>query len=456
MIEIFVLDQDLNQIDIVDTCESVIWVNRYNAIGDCELYLPATQKAIRMLSKGNFLARADDDMVCRIDTVEIDTDVENGNHLIVKGHDVKKILDQRIVWSTMNFDGLVEDEIRLLVQSSVCTPELYGRQIQNSSGQQMFYLGDPAGFTDVLSEQVSYKNVGEKIRDLCEKYHWGYKVIVDVNKFWFVLYNGTDRTSSVIFSHDYENLRSTSYSDDSSNLANVALVGGEGEGSARSRNVSGFADGIDRYEIFVDAKDISKSITFQELTNIYPLASKGGQGYIDGNAYKMGYINIAIVDADQLTQLKINYPNGEEIEIGGYLYYQTYDPIIADLNSSSPKAEDTVVLRPIIYEVYLLNRGYENMSEYGDIITFEGSVEPDVTFKYKRDYFLGDIVTVANEYGIEVGARIVEVVESEDENGYVLEPKFEYQPLSEDSGSYLMTESLEFLITENGDYYIGT
>ena len=427
MIDIVVLDGDLNRIDVVDNYESLIWVSRYNDIGDCELYLPATDKAIQLLRKGYYLARDDDDMVCRIERVEIDTDVENGNYLAVTGYDVKKILDQRVIWSQMNVDGYVEDELRTMVQNSVCTPALYCRQIKNSVGQQMFYLGDPAGFTEVTTEQISYKNVGEKIREICLKYHWGYKVVIESNKFWFVLYDGTDRTSSVVFSEDYENLRSTKYIDDSSNLANVALVAGEGEGSQRSRNVSGFADGINRYEIFVDAKDLSRTIKFEELTDLYPLSSVGGQGYIDGKYYKMSYINIAIVDADQLAQLEINYPNGEEITIEGNLYYSIYDPIIADLETTAPTGDESVILRPIIYEVYLLNRGYEKMSEYSGIITFEGSVEPDVTFTYKQDYFLGDIVTVVNKYGIEVGARIVEVIENEDSNGYKLEPKFEYQ-----------------------------
>ena len=427
MIDIVVLDGDLNRIDVVDNYESLIWVSRYNDIGDCELYLPATDKAIQLLRKGYYLARDDDDMVCRIERVEIDTDVENGNYLAVTGYDVKKILDQRVIWSQMNVDGYVEDELRTMVQNSVCTPALYGRQIKNSVGQQMFYLGDPAGFTEVTTEQISYKNVGEKIREICLKYHWGYKVVIESNKFWFVLYDGTDRTSSVVFSEDYENLRSTKYIDDSSNLANVALVAGEGEGSQRSRNVSGFADGINRYEIFVDAKDLSRTIKFEELTDLYPLSSVGGQGYIDGKYYKMSYINIAIVDADQLAQLEINYPNGEEITIEGNLYYRTYDPIIADLETTAPTGDESVILRPIIYDIYLLNRGYEKMSEYSGIIPFEGSVEPDVTFKYKQDYFLGDIVTVVNKYGIEVGARIVEVIENEDSNGYKLEPKFEYQ-----------------------------
>ena len=426
MIDIVVLDGDLNRIDVVDNYESLLWVSRYNDIGDCEVYLPATDKAIQLLRKGYYLARDDDDMVCRIERVEIDTDVENGNYLVVTGYDVKKILDQRVIWSTLTVDGKVEDEIRTMVQTSVCTPALYGRQIKKSLGQQMFYLGDPAGFTEVTTEQVTYTNVGKRIREICKKYNWGYKIIVDQNKFWFVLYDGEDKSDSVIFSENYENLRSTKYIDDSSNLANVALVAGEGEGSERMRNVSGFADGIDRYEIFVDAKDLSRKITFEELTDLYQLTSVGGQGYIDGSFYKMGYIDITIVDDNQLAELQQKYPDGEVIYISGIRYYRTYDQIIADLETSAPTDDERVILRPIIYEIYLLNRGYEKMSEYGSIISFEGSVEPDVTFTYKQDYFLGDVVTVVNEYGIEIAARIVEVIENEDSNGYKLEPKFEY------------------------------
>ena len=107
-------------------------------------------------------------------------------------------------------------------------------------------------------------------------------------------------------------------------------------------------------------------------------------------------------------------------------YYQIYDVIIADLESDSPASGDSVILRDVVYAVYLLNRGYEKLAEYGKITSFEGSVEPDITFKYKRDYFLGDEVTVENEFGISVKARIVEVVEVHDDNGYSVQPKFEY------------------------------
>ena len=460
MIDVYVLDDNLNRIGIIDNYTSLIWVNRYQTEGDCELYIEATQANLKMLRKGYFLARNDDDMVCRIEKIELDTDTEKGNYIIVTGYDVKKILSQRIIWSQANVDGNVEDYIRELVYQSVVNPNLSARAIKNAAGRQNFFLGDKAGFTEVTTEQATYKLVSEKIQELCQRYNWGYKVIVDIGNFYFLLYKGTDRSNRVIFSNEFENLISTKYIEDSSHLANVALVGGEGEGSERSRNVAGYAEGIDRNEIFVDAKDISKTITWGDLTAMYPTTDQGGHGHIDTSAlgaavYRMDIIDIAIVDANQLTELKANYPNGQEIQKDGNDYYQIYDVVIADLPAEAltePMADgDDVILRDLVYAVFLLNRGYENLAEFGTTVSFQGNVVPDVTFKYKRDYFLGDEVTVRNEFGIEAVARITEVVEVNDEKGYSVQPKFEYYATDDIlSNKFLLNEDGTPLLTEDG------
>lgn len=430
MIDIYVLNKDLERVGIIDSYTSLIWANRYDEVGDCELYVKATTENLQMLKKGYHLSRDDDEMVCRIESIELDTDVENGNYLIVTGYDVKKITEQRVIWSQTNVDGNVEDYIRNLVYKSLTNPNLSARAITNSRGVQNFLLGDKANFKEVTTQQVTYDNVGEKIKELCKQFEWGYKVIVDIGNYYFCLYKGVDRSDNVIFSKEYENIVSTKYKEDSSHLANVALVAGEGEGSKRSRNVSGYATSLNRYEIYVDARDLSKTISWSELTSMYPTTTQGGHGSIydttGGVFYKMDIIDIAIVDDNQLTELQANYPNGQVITKSGNRYYQIYDVIIADLENNHPESGDNVVLRPLIYEVYLLNRGYEKMAEYGTTVSFEGVVAPDVTFTYKEDYFLGDLVTVENEYGISVKARIKEVIEIDDDNGYKIEPKFEY------------------------------
>lgn len=431
MNDVYVLNKSLQMIGVVDSYKSLIWANRYNKIGDCELYVVATNENLNLLQKGYYLMRLDDNMVCQIKKIELDTNAEEGNYLIVYGYDVKQWLDQRVIWSTMNVDGNVETFIRTMVNNALGNASLYARQIVNPAGSRIFYLGDAAGFTEVTTEQVSYKNIGEKVREYCLKYGWGYRVIYSNNIFWFQLYKGTDRTDSVIFSNDYENLSATTYIEDETNMGNVALVAGEGQGSERSRNVSGYAEGVDRYEIYVDAKDISKTITWEALTDLFPTTDQGGQGYISGSAttgynYKLNYLNVQIVDSDQLTWLQTNYPGGQQVTIDGIDYYQVYNEIVADLPSNSLQDSDNVTLRDLVYMVYLLNRGYEKLAEYGAITSFNGTIEPNTTFVYKQDYFLGDLVTVENEYGISVGARIIEVVEVNDDNGYSVEPKFEY------------------------------
>lgn len=465
MIELNVLNGDLERIDIIDNYVSLIWSSRYNDEGDCELYVEATNKNLETLKKGNFLTRDDDDMVCRIEKIELETNRETGNYIIVTAYDIKKILSQRVIWGQTNVDGNVEDYVRDIIYHSLVNPNLSARQIKNSSGRPNFFLGDKFGFNEIITEQTTYKKVKEKVQEICKKYGWGYKVIIDetVKNFYFLLYEGTDRSDTVVFSPDYENLLSSKYIEDSLNLANVALVGGEGEGSERSRNVSGYAEGLDRNEIFVDAKDISRTIKWSNLIAMYPTTDQGGHGHIDESAleaavYRMDIIDIAIVDNNQLTELQSNYPNGQIITKNGNRYYQTYDVIIADLPSKAltePMQEnDDVILRDLVYSVFLLNRGYEKLSEYGTVVSFDGIVEPNTTFKFKEDYFLGDKVSVENEFGISANARIVEVIEVCDDNGYSVEPKFEYIDVetSISEVSYLLAETGERLLTENNEF----
>lgn len=426
MIEIYILNRNLERIGIVDNYTSLIWANRYVEIGDCEIYVHASVELLNILKKNHYLIREDDDMVCRIETVEIDTDVDNGNYLIVKGYDCKKILNQRIIWGQANVDGNAEDYIRDIVYKSLVNPDLPERAIRNADGKPNFLLGTKAEFTEVTTEQASYKQVGEKVREFCKLYNWGYKVIEDNGNFYFSLYRGVDRSNSVIFSNDFENLISTKYLEDASDLGNVALVAGEGEGANRSRKVSGYGESLDRYEIYVDARDVSRTITWGDLRKMYPTVDEGGYGRIHALTYVMDVIDIQIVDENQIKELQSTYPDGKIITKNENEYYQIYNAVIADLSSNPPEDGDSVTLRDVVYSVYLLNRGYDKLSGYGTIISFEGSVEPDVTFTYKQDYFLGDLVMVENEYGISRKARIVEIVETNDENGYNIEPKFEY------------------------------
>ena len=74
--EFYLLDSELNKKHLIDIYSSAIWVPRYNDIGDCELVIDATSENLKKIKECKYIARDDDDMVCKIEKIEIKTDVE--------------------------------------------------------------------------------------------------------------------------------------------------------------------------------------------------------------------------------------------------------------------------------------------------------------------------------------------------------------------------------------------
>ena len=381
MEEFYLLDNELNKKYIIDTYSSAIWAKRYNDIGDCELVISASEENFRKIEECKYITRNDDDMVCKIKKIEIQTDEENGNQLILTGKDITDILEQRIVVKQTNFNGLVEDYIRTLINDSIINPTNADRKIKN------FVLADKIGFSDTIREQVTYDNVGIKIQKLCKQYGWGYRVTINNGNFVFALYRGGDKSKYITFSHNYDNISTTDYSKDNSNIKNVALVAGEGEGVARRTTTIGNGVGIDRHELYVDARDISSEIDYDELLT--------------------------------------NYPNGKEKVINNVIYYQVNGSNIAIITKNDAGEVTNVQLCSNIYIENLKNTGYEKMSTYTSVTSFSGEVIVGMSYKYKEDYDLGDIVNIVNEYGISIDVRISEVIENQDDNGYTMEPTFE-------------------------------
>lgn len=81
----------------------------------------------------------------------------------------------------------------------------------------------------------------------------------------------------------------------------------------------------------------------------------------------------------------------------------------------------------ITQEVYLEKleqRGMEKLSDQAVRQTFSCEIAPEMTYRFKVDYNLGDIVTFENSYGITIHPRITAVTESFSEAGYQVIPTF--------------------------------
>lgn len=77
------------------------------------------------------------------------------------------------------------------------------------------------------------------------------------------------------------------------------------------------------------------------------------------------------------------------------------------------------------YNSQLTERGNEKLEEYVASTAFEGRAETTRMFRYGEDFFMGDIVQIANEFGMESRAYITAIIRSQDEYGLAVYPTFE-------------------------------
>lgn len=278
--EIRVLDFNFNLLGTVDTYESSIWRPEYYGVGDFELYLRASEKAIDLLKRERLLVRSQDVHVNSDETeviykkvmivlnFNIVTDNESGDYITVTGRELKYILHKRIVWKQTNLAGTCEDGIRTLVSQNAINPSNSSRIIPN------LVLGDKAGITDKVEKQITGDSLDLAIKDICTTYEIGWDIYIKNKKMIFEVYKGEDRSHGqserpfVEFSEALDNLVNTNYQMRTEEYSNVTLIGGEGEGTDRKyASVGNSLKGLERNEIFTDARDISQTTMDATITD---------------------------------------------------------------------------------------------------------------------------------------------------------------------------------------------
>lgn len=265
--DVLILNTDFETIGVIDYYISLIWTERYAEAGDFELYLKSDSSVFDIVKQGYYLYLKGAKMTMIIEQLEINTDVEDGNELIITGRSLESILDRRIIWPQTNLDGYLQGQIHKLINECIIEPSDASRKIDNFIFKEST---DPEVTSLKLEAQYTGDNLYDTICAICASYNLGFRVTLTTeNKFEFELYSGVDRSydqidnTYVIFSSKYDNLISSNFLETDKSLKTVAVVAGEGEGTDR-KNVtiaseSGSGSGLGRRELFVDAKDISST-----------------------------------------------------------------------------------------------------------------------------------------------------------------------------------------------------
>lgn len=270
--DVLVLNTDFETIGIIDYYVSLIWTERYAEAGDFELYLRGDSSVFDIVQQGYYLYLKGAKMTMVIEQIEINTDVEEGNEMIITGRSLESLLDRRIIFPQTNLDGKLQNGVKKLLTENVISPTDSDRKIDNF----VFNTSEDTAVTDLkLEAQYTGDNLYDTICAICASNSLGFRItLTEDNQFQFSLYSGTDRSydqednTFVVFSAKYDNLISSNYLESNKSLKTVTVVAGEGEGTDRkSTTVSctaGAGAGLYRRELFTDARDLSTTTNSEE------------------------------------------------------------------------------------------------------------------------------------------------------------------------------------------------
>ena len=359
-------------IGIIDNSKSIIWHDVYYGVGDFEIYVPCTQENIDALAVGNYITRYNSRNIGIIEKIEVTYNPQDGRMIVAAGRFAKSILDRRLIFklyghsvSPTFLSGNVESAARSLVADNAISCAF-------DTGRNMpeLVLGASAGITKKIidndgysaDKQVTYKELLSYSDGLLEEYELGAYCMLDNNlKLAYTVFEGADRSV---------------------------------DNTAGNQPV-----------VFSQDFDNLLSSEYQyDNTKLKNAALIGGEG--EGEARFC-----SIVKDSAVTGLK-----RREVWIDSSSITKKYN----DESGTEQTFTDDE------YEKQLKTDGMQKLAELAITEMFEGEIDiTNGSFSYGTDFALGDKVTVQDtEIGLYINARILEITEVQDDNGYSIEAKY--------------------------------
>lgn len=374
--ELYVKNTSFETIAVIDLYSSAIWTERYTETGDFQLILPFNKDYLSILAMDNYLTLQGTDRAMIVESMNLESDISTGErNLTYKGRSLESILERRIVWRQKELDGSVETVIRTLLNENIISPPS-GQEHRRIPNFIFPTITDPdvKSVIDHLELKVQFTGdtVLTAVKTVCDRFNLGFKITLNAsNQFVFSLYYGKDRTvnqtdtDAIIFSPEYDTLINSRYESDYAKYRNIALVLGEDQGNSRRR------------AIIYDGKNANTD--FDAEDGAAPSGLSRRELYVDAR----------------------------------------------DLQSERSEEDGGGTMSDEEYLASLESRGYTKLDEAKMTAVFDGEVEHSVGPQYGTNYFLGDYVTIQNEFGMSTEAQITEYIRSYDgDKGYSAYPTF--------------------------------
>lgn len=267
MVSLRIIDDEFNLLGEIDQYTSLQMDNSWSGIGQVELHVNRYVQYAKHLLMDNIIFpsnRIDRAFVIRSREIEVDEGGKATENWKITALPLKAFLAQRLVFPSENqshnvFKGPVEDVMYHYVRTEMIEPYDEKRIYPNMTVASSKSRGE------IVEKKIRFEGLTELLETISTNSNFGWNVELDVEnkKFVFKVLEGTNRSVNqennppVIFSTEFGTLLNLSFAESKLDFRNVAVVAGQGEGIDRTIVQVGEATGKDRYEVFIDARDVS-------------------------------------------------------------------------------------------------------------------------------------------------------------------------------------------------------
>lgn len=350
---------------VIDNAASVLWCERYQEPGEFAVSMRATPELLSYFTDHTLmLTRPDSDRAMLPERMVLKTSSENGDTLEVTGRSAESIPHSRIIFQdiTMNHFANGAAMLYYLMQENVAGYWFYHSDNKHrESGKYRFIPFFNVGNVTVLPDETEVK----------------------AQPFG-------------------ENL-----GDFTETICKACDIGFRVRTEKSDRNLYyEFYRGTDRSKAVIFSKDFQNlgdtKYQFNRRTYFNSVTVAGDGAGKDRARQTQTLHNSALASGFTLREKFIDAHN---------ISHNTVD-------------ENGQPITEVMYNILLAKMAIAELYASKEEITFDGEILPFGQFRYRQDYFLGDTVSVRNDYGIRGTATVTEVTEYEDAAGVKVVPKF--------------------------------
>lgn len=455
MIDIYVLNKEFQVVGVIDTYESFIWTDRFYSYGDFELYTAFDLNVFNACQQDYYLWIKQSEHMMIVEGIEIESDSDNGNKLKITGRSLESIIDRRIVWQQMTIaaNTSLQDAVKRFLDDAFLAPHPYSGNYNASSTTRTRnatqlsiankrkinnFIFEPSTDEYILGLKVEKTEyTGDNLYDIFQqmfetqaKKTVGYKITVnDQNQFVFKLYTGVDRSynqKEYIKTDDLTiNIDKNYYTKDGNNYISFIQIYYEKSGSnyilsndlSRAAKKTYYTKSNNTYTVYTGAfRDVYEYKGLRPYVIFSPQFDNViNSNYID-NTSTMKNVTLVAGEGEGSSRKTIIVGDIEDLARREY-FTDARDMRTEDYGTGSK------------YTDALKKRGTDKLIENARVTSYEGQVEATRQFVYGKnetdDFYMGDVIEMANEYGKGGSARVIEWVLSDSTDGFETYPTFD-------------------------------